>query len=89
MYAAVFHWFDSASWLVGLVTGLIHGVVVGALAMPMMATVHPRMRGSGDGFRLDAPGFMGINYGKGTPMGLLAGHVIYGVVVALVYAAVL
>ncbi|MEU3199388.1 hypothetical protein [Streptomyces sp. NPDC006996] len=89
LYAAVFHWFDSASWLVGLVTGLIHGLVVGAMAMPMMAAVHPRMRGTGDGFRLDTPGFMGVRYGKGTPMGLLVGHAIYGVVAALVYAAVL
>jgi hypothetical protein len=61
--------------------------VVGAVAMPMMGAVHPRMSGSGDGFRLGAPGFMGIGYGKGTPMGLLVGHLIYGVVVALVYAA--
>jgi hypothetical protein len=87
VYAAVFHWMDSAGWLVGLVVGLIHGVVVGAMAMPMMGAVHPRMRGDGAGFRLDAPGFMGMGYGKGTPMGLLLGHVIYGVVVALVYAA--
>lgn len=87
IYAAVFHWTGSAGWLAGLVTGLVHGLVVGVLAMPMMGAVHPRMRGSGDGFRLGAPGFMGIGYGKGTPMGLLMGHLIYGVVVALVYGA--
>ncbi|UQA91287.1 hypothetical protein [Streptomyces halobius] len=89
IYAAVFHWIGSASWLAGLVVGLIHGLLVGVIALPMMGAFHPRMRGSGDGFRLDLPGIMGIGYGKGTPMGLLMGHLIYGLVVALVYAALM
>ncbi|MFI8850176.1 hypothetical protein ACIGW3_08280 [Streptomyces sp. NPDC053499] len=57
----------------------IHGVVVGAVAKPMMGRVHPRMRGSADGFSLEGPGFMRVGYGKGTPMGhLLMGHLLHG-----------
>lgn len=37
--------------------------------------------------RIAEPGLFGINYGRGTPMGLLMGHVAYGLVVALVYGA--
>ncbi|NUQ95094.1 MAG: hypothetical protein HOY79_00565 [Streptomyces sp.] len=85
LYAALFHALGSASVVTGLLVGLVHGLVVGMMAMPMMGAIHPRMQGAGDGFTLDAPGFMGVGYGKGTPMGLLAGHLMYGLVVALVY----
>ena len=61
--------------------------VVGIMAMPMMGAIHPRMQPVAEGFRLDTPGIMGVNYGKGTPLGLLMGHAVYGVVVALVYSA--
>ena len=45
------------------------------------------MKPAAEGFQLDPPGIMGVNYGKGTPLGLLMGHAVYGVVVALVYSA--
>ena len=86
-YALVFQALDSASWAVGLVLGLVHGAVVGIVGMPMMGAVHPRMRPATAGFQLDLPGIMGINYGKGTPMGLVMGHAIYGLVAALIYSA--
>jgi hypothetical protein len=88
LYGAIFHWVGSASALTGVLVGLVHGLVVGAMAMPMMKAIHPRMKTTGQGgFQLAAPGFMGLGYGKGTPMGLLVGHVLYGLVAALVYAA--
>jgi hypothetical protein len=63
----------------------------------MMGAMHPRMdpppaTGDGDAvtttageIRLLEPGLFAKNYGPMTPMGLLIGHVIYGLVVALVY----
>jgi hypothetical protein len=35
--------------------------------------------------RLVAPGLFAKNYGPMTPVGLVMGHVVYGLVVALVY----
>lgn len=87
VYALLFQALDSAGWTTGLAIGLAHGAVVGMMAMPMMAAVHPRMQPLAEGFRLDPPGIMGVSYGRGTPLGLLMGHAIYGVVVALVYSA--
>lgn len=75
VYALLFQALDSAGWTTGLAIGLAH------------AAVHPRMQPLAEGFRLDPPGIMGVNYGRGTPLGLLMGHAIYGVVVALVYSA--
>lgn len=37
--------------------------------------------------RLLAPGLFAKNYGVMTPVGLVIGHVVYGLVVALVYSA--
>ncbi len=86
-YALLFQALDTASWTAGLVIGLIHGAVVGLMAMPVMGGIHPRMQPAADGFQMDSPGVFGVNYGKGTPVGLLMGHALYGVVVALVYGA--
>ena len=88
-YTLLFRAFDSTSAATGLLIGAIHGIVVGAMAMPMMGVIHPRMQAAGQGFHLDSPGFMGVQYGKGTPAGLLMGHAIYGLVVALVYGALI
>ncbi|MDP8927228.1 MAG: hypothetical protein M3O70_01255 [Actinomycetota bacterium] len=67
---------------------------IGAVFMPMMGTTHPRMRAAaaavgpetaGSQVRLVEPGFFGRNWGGMTPLGMV-GHVIYGVVLALVYS---
>lgn len=98
-YAALFAAFGTASWLTGVLIGLVHAVVAGAIGFPMMGSAHPRMESaaafSGDttyearpgSLRIASPGFFGVNYGSGTPMGLLMGHAVYGLVVALVYGA--
>ncbi len=95
LYAFLFRLVGSASWASGLTLGLIHGVVVGAVFMPMMGTAHPRMGAAvaavgpetaGSQVRLVEPGFFGRNWGGVTPVGILVGHVIYGVVLALVYS---
>lgn len=94
-YAALFTALDSASWLTGAGIGLLHGAVVGLVFMPVMPTMHPRMtrepalastvESAGGSVRLAAPGLLGSNWGSMTPLGFLMGHVVYGLVVALVY----
>lgn len=77
---------------------MAHGLVVGVVAMPMMPKMHPRMEddthdlsggetvteGAG-GLRVAAPGLLGSRWGGMTPLGLVMGHAVYGLVVALVY----
>ena len=43
LYAALFVALGDASWWIGAVVGVAHGLVVGAMFMPMMPTMHPRM----------------------------------------------
>lgn len=99
-YAALFAAFGTASWLAGVLIGLVHAVVSGAIGFPMMGSTHPRMESAaaftGDAtyesqpgsLRIASPGFFGVNYGSGTPMGLFMGHAVYGLVVALTYTAI-
>lgn len=96
-YAALFTAFDSASALTGGLIGAVHGLVVGGMAMPMMPAIHPRMSvARGDGpvaseeqgqVTLSAPGFFGVRWGAMTPVGIVLGHVVYGLIAALIYAA--
>lgn len=95
-YGAVFAMLDSATWLDGLIVGLIHGFVVGMLFLPAMPALHPRVEPAlagvagpvvraRDGVWLKPPGVLGKDWGDGTPAGVVAGHVVYGIVAALVY----
>lgn len=98
-YAAIFSVLGTAGWLTGLVVGLVHGVVAG-LFMKMMGGTHPKMEAvsnfTGDttwthdatGIHIAEPGLFGKNYGSMTPMGLLMGHAVFGIVVGLVYTAI-
>jgi uncharacterized membrane protein YagU involved in acid resistance len=62
----------SPAWLWGLIFGAIHGVVA-MVMMPVMMKMHPR------------PPQM--NGGLLMMVGLLIGHMVFGLVVALTYAA--
>ena len=65
--------------------------------MPMMPAMHPRMTADAQPpgpvdttagqVRLAAPGLLGSHWGGMTPIGLVLGHIVYGLVVALVYQA--
>jgi hypothetical protein len=71
------------TWWVGLAAGLLHGLFLLA-ALPLLPYIHPRMASEYDGAsatrQLEPPGFMGLNYGRRTPLTTLAGQALYGAV---------
>lgn len=95
VYALLFTWLDVDSgnaWWSGALIGLVHGLVAGVV-MAMMPAMHPRMTAhatsgspSGPNVELKPPGPFAKNYGAATPPGVVMAHVVYGVVVGLVYA---
>ena len=98
LYVVLFVAFDSNGWVTGLLIGVVHGIVAG-VAMVMMGVMHPRIEPpsalpegtatttiAGE-VRIAEPGLFAKNYGSMTPVGLLVGHALYGVVVALIYGA--
>lgn len=62
----------SPTWLWGVIFGAAHGVVA-AMTMPMMMKMHPRPP------QMDSGPMMMV--------GLLVGHMVFGLVVALTYSA--
>lgn len=62
----------SSTWLWGVIFGAAHGVIA-MLTMPMMVKMHPRPP------KMDSGAMMMV--------GLLAGHMVFGLVVALTYSA--
>jgi hypothetical protein len=99
LYAVLLAVFDVASgdaWWVGALIGLLHGILAG-MAMGMMPALHPRMRAeagaavggrSAHSLELDPPGLFAKNHGSATPAGIVLAHVVYGLVVGLMYAFV-
>ncbi|MBI5354035.1 MAG: hypothetical protein HZB50_15440 [Chloroflexi bacterium] len=74
----------AATWVGGLIFGAVHWLIVG-MAMGMIPMMHVGIRSG----TVQAPGLWMTGNGGGVMafMGGLIGHMIFGAVVALVYAA--
>lgn len=84
LYLFIFRSIGASGAWVGGAIGLVHGVFLLVVILPLLPAVHPRIAteydGPSDGRRLEPPGFMGLNYGYRTPLVALAGHIVFGVV---------
>jgi hypothetical protein len=89
VYAAVFHSWRRASPLLGALIGFFHGLLVLATAIPLLPGLHPRMASSFTGPQpttgLEPPGFLGMNYGRRTPVITVLAHMVYGAIIGQFY----
>jgi hypothetical protein len=89
VYVAAFESWGEATWWLGAITGLVHAVGVLTIGMPLLPGVHPRMasehRGPEPTRALEPPGFLALNYGRGTPAITVVAHVLYGAVLGAFY----
>jgi len=73
-----------SSWWLGALVGLLHGLFLLAVMLPVMPYLHPRMATAYDGptafRRIEPPGFLGLNYGTRTPLVTLLGQLVYGLI---------
>ncbi len=69
-----------ANWLTGLVWGAIL-TVLALLMLSTMGAVHPAIRRG----EQEDPGPLATNFGAMTPIGSLMGHLVYGLVLGLLY----
>jgi hypothetical protein len=86
IYYALFAALGTSGWLLGALFGLLHGTVSAtALVNVLLPVVHPRMgsalSAADSSPLLEPPGFLMRNYGRGTPIATLLGHVAYGAIV--------
>jgi hypothetical protein len=82
LYFLFFSSIGVATWWLGAALGFLHGLFLLVCALPLLPYAHPRMASEHDGPsgepRLEPPGFMGLNYGRGTPLTLLTAQTVYG-----------
>ena len=82
VYAGAFALIGRATWWLGALFGLAHGLAALIVIVPLLPGVHPRMASERSGPELHAvlepPGVLGLNYGVPTPMFTIAAHVVYG-----------
>ena len=86
VYYAIFVTLHRSGWWLGAVFGAFHGLFAGTtLVNVLLPFVHPRMgtptTAADAAPLLEPPGFMLVNYGRGTPIVTLLGHVAYGALV--------
>jgi len=89
IYTFAFHSLRRSSALLGALIGLVHGLFVLIVAIPLLPGVHPRMASDFTGpeptSRLEPPGFMALNYGRRTPIVTLLAHMLYGAILGHFY----
>lgn len=89
IYVLAFESWHRATWWMGGCIGLVHGLAVLLAVMPVLPGLHPRMAGEHHGPEptraLEPPGFLALNYGRGTPLLTLLAHVVYGVILGAFY----
>jgi len=82
LYAGAFALIGRASWWLGALFGLAHGLAALTVIVPLLPGIHPRMASerSGPELRtvLEPPGPFGLNYGRETLLFTLGAHVAYG-----------
>ena len=82
VYAGAFALIGTATWWLGALFGLVHGLAALTLIIPLLPGIHPRMASerSGPDLRavLEPPGPLGLNYGRETVLFTIAAHVAYG-----------
>jgi hypothetical protein len=86
VYLATFAAIDEAGWALGALFGLLHALfAASALVNVLLPLVHPRLataRTATDApALLEPPGFLMLNYGRGTPLVTILAHIAYGAIV--------
>lgn len=89
VYALFFENVHVATWWFGASIGLVQGIVVVVVLLPLLPGIHPRMvsdsRGPEPTRLLEPPGFLTMNYGRGTPIITILVHAIYGAILGAFY----
>jgi hypothetical protein len=89
IYGAAFETSGLQNWMFGLAIGFVHAAFVLTVGLQLVNYVHPRMarpfQGPTPTRQLQPPGFLALNYGKGTPLVTIIAHLVYGGVLGLFY----
>lgn len=87
IYGVAFNIADLRTWWFGLAIGFVHAAFVLTAGLQILNSFHPRMarpfQGPTPTRQLEPPGFLALNYGRGTPIATFLAHMIYGTVLGI------
>jgi hypothetical protein len=87
IYSIAFNIAELATWWFGLAIGFVHAAFVLTAGLQILSSFHPRMarpfQGPTPTRQLEPPGFLALNYGRGTPIATFLAHLIYGIVLGI------
>ena len=89
VYGLAFELIGAATVWIGAIGGLVHGSFALLVILPLVPAFHPRMATERQGptptRRLQPPGFLGLHYGRRTPIIGTIAHIIYGAILGGFY----
>ena len=89
VYALFFENVHTATWWFGALIGLVQGIVVVVVVLPLLPGMHPRMVSDFYGPEptrlLEPPGRLAMNYGRATPLITIFAHAVYGAILGAFY----
>lgn len=89
IYGAAFETSGLPTWWFGLAIGFVHAAFVLSAGLQALNFLHPRMARPNQGptptRQLEPPGFLALNYGKGTPIITFFAHLVYGGILGFFY----
>lgn len=87
LYLVAFQFWQGATWWKGLIFGCVHGAFLLTIFVTLLPSIHPRMANEQQGptvlKQLEPPGFLGLHYGRRTPLSIFVGHVIFGLILGI------
>jgi hypothetical protein len=89
IYGTAFEMSGLGNWWFGMAIGFVHAAFVLTAGLQIVNYLHPRMarpyQGPTPTRQLEPPGFLILNYGKGTPIVTFVAHLVYGGVLGFFY----
>jgi hypothetical protein len=90
IYGAAFESSGIQTWWFGVLIGFVHAAFVLTVGLQIVNSFHPRMarpfQGPTPTRQLEPPGFLALNYGRGTPIITFVAHLVYGGVLGMFYS---
>lgn len=89
IYGLAFESSGLDTWWFGALIGFVHASFVLSAGLLVLNSMHPRMARPNQGPTparvLEPPGFLALNYGRGTPVVTLVVHLVYGGILGAFY----
>ncbi len=89
IYGAAFETSGFQTWWFGAMIGFVHAAFVLVGGLQFLNAFHPRMarpfQGPTPTRQLEPPGFLALNYGRGTPAITFLAHLLYGGILGFFY----